>query len=190
MPKNKPGRRAQSVRIIGGDWRGRRLPVAAVAGLRPTPDRVRETLFNWLREVVPGARCLDLYAGTGVLGFEALSRGAVQTVFVEHNPELITGLRQAASVLSAQAVIYPGLARDFLKHNREPFDLVFADPPYDVPLQPICRSLAGHLKPAALVYVERSSESELMALARAGQLIKNARAGAVHYGLLRPEVER
>ena len=97
MPKNKStssDTQRNRIRIIGGEWRGRKLDIADVSALRPTPDRIRETLFNWLQMSVSGARCLDLFAGTGVLGFEAISRGAAQTVFVDDNPDVIRNLKQ------------------------------------------------------------------------------------------------
>jgi 16S rRNA (guanine966-N2)-methyltransferase len=174
------------VRIIGGAWRGRRLPVAPVAGLRPTPDRVRETLFNWLADRISGARCLDLFAGTGALGLEALSRGAAHTVFVEHNPELVAGLQYRAQALSADCSIHEAKAMPYLKTTRDSFDLVFLDPPYQTPLEPLLAALADHLKAAAMVYVERPSEAELQALESWGCLQKSGRAGSVHFGLLQP----
>jgi 16S rRNA (guanine966-N2)-methyltransferase len=177
----KPSR---GVRIIGGTWRGRRLPVASLAGLRPTPDRVRETLFNWLAARIAGARCLDLFAGTGVLGLEALSRGAAQAVFVESSAELIASLRRATAALSADCLIYQAQAIDYLKTSQDSFDVVFLDPPYQQAVPPLLALLAGHLRAGAVVYVERPSEGELQALACWGSLLKSGRAGAVHYGLL------
>lgn len=125
---------AGKVRIIGGRWRGTRLDVADAPGLRPTSDRVRETLFNWLQPVLPGACVLDLFAGSGALGFEALSRGAGSAVLVEHDPKLASALRataarlqggEAASIVQADAMAWLHAQPD----GR--FDLAFVDPPFD-----------------------------------------------------------
>ena len=121
-------RAAGKIRIIGGQWRGRRLPVADQPGLRPTPDRIRETLFNWLATVIPGARCLDLFAGTGALGFEALSRGARCAIMVEQNIQLVQQLEGAKSVLEAdRAEIIHTEAINWLANRHEPFNVVFLD---------------------------------------------------------------
>ena len=162
---SRPGRGSpqtadRSVRIVAGTWRGRRVPFLPVPGLRPTPDRVRETLFNWLQRSVVGARCLDLYAGTGALAFEALSRGAVSAVLVEQDPRVVRQLREVTGVLGAtQARVVEGDARAFLKGSAEPFDLVFLDPPFALgALTELCTLLAdgGWLAPAALIYLEQS----------------------------------
>ena len=127
--KRAPG----SVRIIGGRWRGTRLPVADQDGLRPTPDRTRETLFNWLQPVLPGARALDLFAGSGALGFEALSRGAREALLVERDPRQCESLRATAQRLAGgeAATVVQADAVAFLRaplHGR--FDVVFVDPPF------------------------------------------------------------
>ena len=129
--------RPGSIRIIGGRWRGTRLAVADAPGLRPTPDRVRETLFNWLAPMLPGARVLDLFAGSGALGLEAASRGAGEALLVERDPALARSLRQTAERLqAAQAVqVIQADAPRWLRrpvHGR--FDLVFLDPPFDAGL--------------------------------------------------------
>lgn len=122
-----------AVRIVGGHWRGTRLPVADAEGLRPTPDRVRETLFNWLQPVLPGARVLDLFAGSGALGLEALSRGAREALLVERDPGLAEQLRRAVERLDAGASATV-LQADALALLRAPlhgrFDVVFLDPPF------------------------------------------------------------
>jgi len=127
-----PGRPG-NIRIIGGRWRGTRLAVADAPGLRPTSDRVRETLFNWLEPMLPGARVLDLFAGSGALGLEALSRGAGEAFLVERDPALMQSLRQACERLQAEAVQV--ILADALQWLRLPvhgrFDLVFLDPPFD-----------------------------------------------------------
>ena len=172
------------IRIIAGDWRGRRIDVPEGTAVRPTPDRVRETLFNWLQGSIAGARCLDLYAGTGVLGFEALSRGAEKVWFVEQDATLAAALHTTASVLGAQPQI---VRRDALAFLREPpvaqFDVVFLDPPYAAPLDPLLELLPAWLRPRALVYVERPRSEGLPAVAGA-QWRKRSFAGAVEYGLL------
>ena len=147
-----------SVRIIGGRWRGTRLPVADAAGLRPTSDRVRETLFNWLTSVLPGARVLDLFAGSGALGLEALSRGAREALLVERDAKPAESLRQTVARLHAEAeaqvVVADALA--FLRaplHGR--FDLVFVDPPFAANLWPaVFAALPPWLADEAWLYVE------------------------------------
>ena len=175
------------VRIIAGEWRGRRIEVAEDTAVRPTPDRVRETVFNWLRDSLLGARCLDLFAGTGVLGFEALSRGAAEAWFVEQDAKLVEALRTTAQRLGAAPRI---VRRDALAFLREPpaaqFDVVFLDPPYAAPLDPLLAVLPAWLAPHALVYVERRRSEGLPAVDSA-QWAKRSHAGAVEYGLLRFE---
>ncbi len=145
------------VRIIGGDWRGTRLPVADREGLRPTADRVRETLFNWLQPMLPGARVLDLFAGTGALGLEAVSRGAREAVLVERDPQLAEGLRQLAARLPGgervQVVCADALA--WLRTAPDPFDLAFVDPPFAGDLwDPALAALDSRMPEEAWLYVE------------------------------------
>jgi len=179
--KRPPGR----VRIIAGEWRGRRLTIPAGTTVRPTPDRVRETLFNWLAQSIPGARCIDLFAGTGVLGLEALSRGATEAWFVEQDAALVEALSAAAASLKVQPRV---VRRDVLAFLREPpsarFDLAFLDPPYAVPVEPLLDLLPRWLVPGALVYVERPRTPGLPEVP-GGDWLKRDRAGAVEYGLLR-----
>jgi 16S rRNA (guanine966-N2)-methyltransferase len=150
-----------SVRIIGGRWRGTRLPVADAAGLRPTSDRARETLFNWLQPALPGARVLDLFAGSGALGLEALSRGASEALLVERDPKLAESLRQTVARLhaGAEAQVVAADALAFLcapLHGR--FDIVFADPPFAANLWPAAfDALAPWLAGDAWLYVESPS---------------------------------
>lgn len=184
MVKRKPRRVQGQVRIIAGEWRGRRIDVAADTAVRPTPDRVRETLFNWLREAVVGARCLDLYAGSGALGFEALSRGAAEAWFVEQDALLTDALRATAKRLAAAPTI---VRRDAFAFLREPpnarFDVAFLDPPYSLPVEPLLALLPPWLAPGALVYVERPRAAGLPVVAD-GEWVKRSYAGAVEYGLL------
>ncbi len=184
MPPSSSPRSAHQLRIIGGRWRGRRLPVPAIAGLRPTPDRVRETLFNWLTPAITGARCLDLYAGTGALGFEALSRGAAHVVFVERHRQALAGLRRSAAALGADCEVFAGPVSAFLAETTARFDVIFMDPPYDVDPGPVCRALKDRLTAAGLVYVERGSAEDLRTLQVWGRFSKQGRAGGVHFGLL------
>lgn len=147
------------VRIIGGEWRGRRLPVADAPGLRPSGDRARETLFNWLTPHLPGARCADLFAGTGALGFEAASRGAREVVLVERSRPLAAMLRESAELLKAERVeVVNADALEWLKGRPgSSLDIVFIDPPFDGDLaQRALQGLveSGCLTPGALVYLE------------------------------------
>lgn len=148
------------VRIIGGQWRGRKLSFPDVAGLRPTQDRIRETLFNWLMPLIANRHCLDLFAGSGALGFEALSRGAASVTFVEQNPVIADALQTNLAKLDrdANATIYTGDARNFLSQWREPVDVVFLDPPFAEPelLEPLWNLLIASpgLSADALVYIE------------------------------------
>jgi 16S rRNA (guanine966-N2)-methyltransferase len=173
-----------SVRIIAGEWRGRRLAVAPGTDVRPTPDRVRETVFNWLREAVGGARCLDLYAGTGALGFEALSRGAAEVWFVEHDPVLIGTLTEQSQVLDVTPRIVRQDVASLLRGRPvQSFDIVFLDPPYGLPVEPLLELLPPWLAPRGLVYVERPLRPGLPEVA-GGSWRKRSHAGAVEYGLL------
>jgi len=187
MAKRSNARRKPqgSVRIIAGEWRGRRLVVAPNTSVRPTPDRVRETLFNWLREDIVGARCLDLYAGTGVLGFESLSRGAAEAWFVEQDPVLVAALGAQAEVFDVQPRIIRQDAGSLLR-GRAPqrFDVVFLDPPYAVPIEPLLALLPDWLSDRGIVYVERPLPPGLPEQEGAVWR-KRSHGGAVEYGLLR-----
>lgn len=187
-------RRAKStgVRIVGGCWRGRRLAIPSGTEVRPTPDRVRETLFNWLAPSLPGAQCLDLYAGTGVLGLEALSRGAAVTTFVEHDAVLVRALEERIGALAAQAQVFQEDAMEFLASRpQRPFDVVFVDPPYSTGLAQVLEKLAAWLAPGHLVYVERQVERGGRSLGDAAaavpgvRLMKHRKAARVAFGLLR-----
>jgi len=183
-PRAGPGR----LRIIGGEWRGRRLEFPDRPTLRPTPDRVRETLFNWLAPVLPGARCLDLFAGTGCLGLEALSRGAAEAWFVEADPVLARVLAGHVERLGAAGRVIRADARRFLKRQAASelrFDVAFLDSPYREPIEPWLGLLRPVLAPGALVYVERPLPAGLPD-AVDGEWVKRARAGGVEFGLLAP----
>jgi len=184
-----------TVRIIGGDWKRTPLPVLSLEGLRPTPDRVRETLFNWLGQRLDGWRCLDLFAGTGALGFEAASRGAARVLMVERNAKAARQLHEVRARLSAQAVevVEADALRLAAGLPRGAFDLVFLDPPFDEPLLPrALESAAPLVAEHGYLYAESGEPLESLELARIEALsgwhiVRHGRAGAVHYHLLQRE---
>jgi 16S rRNA (guanine966-N2)-methyltransferase len=187
-PRGRRPGGGNSVRIVGGAWRGRRLQFPDVPGLRPTPDRVRETLFNWLMPGIAGARCLDLYAGSGVLGLEALSRGAAAVVLVERDPRAARALRESAARLGAglRARLCELTAECFLTSATERFDVVFLDPPFDAGALPAAlAALAARdlLSPGARVYLECRADQPLPALPPGWRLHRSGRAGDVGYHL-------
>ncbi len=176
-------RRPGTLRIVGGKFRSRRLRVAARPGLRPTPDRVRETLFNWLGQDLAGLACLDLYAGSGALGFEAASRGAARVVLVERDRSALAALEKSRAELGAAEVeIVAGEADAYLNRARERFDVVFLDPPFRQNLvPPLLGRLERVLGRAARVYIE----SESPVSAERWQELRRGKAGQVSYQLLR-----
>ena len=175
------------VRIISGQWRRRLLRVPAIDGLRPTPDRVRETLFNWLAGSIEGARCLDLYAGSGALGFEAASRGAAEVVLVEKDERAVACMREQASLLGADQIdIVHADVRHWLEGKSSPFDIVFLDPPFGGDeLGPRCAQLErdSWLAPGALVYLETRATRASLELPDGWQLMRRQKAGQVRYHL-------
>jgi 16S rRNA (guanine966-N2)-methyltransferase len=175
------------VRIIGGTWRGRRLRFADVPDIRPTPDRVRETLFNWLGPRVVGARCLDLFAGSGALGLEALSRGAGCAVLVEQNALAARTLVALVNEWNASgARIERADALRFLERDPTPFDIAFLDPPFAAGLlaeAAVRLEERGWLVPGALIYVESSAREALPPLPQSWHPLKAKRAGEVGYHL-------
>lgn len=198
--KRKAGGRARSypgyIRIIGGIWRSRRLPVPAAEGLRPTPDRVRETLFNWLQPTLAGARCLDLFAGSGALCLEALSRGAGHVVMVEQAPYAAAALRRNLEALHAEgADVVCADAVDFLMRKpvlREntplSFDIVFIDPPFAGDLIARCAALIeerGWLNAGGLAYVEAPRHLKSLPLPSTWELVQSKFTGQVGYHLAR-----
>jgi 16S rRNA (guanine966-N2)-methyltransferase len=173
------------VRIIAGAWRGRRFTLPEGTLARPTPDRVRETLFNWLGERIVGARCLDLYAGSGILGLEALSRGAADVQFVETDRKLTAAIEGRLTKLEARARVTREPVERFLARPAEQrFDIVFLDPPYDSSVAPVLAKLAAHVDGAALIYLERAAAEGLPDVPEL-EWLKQSRAGAVAYGLAR-----
>ncbi len=195
---SRPGS-SNTLRIVGGRWRSRRLRFIDADGLRPTPDRVRETLFNWLQFEIPGAHCLDAFAGSGALGFEALSRGAATAVMIERERLQHQALLAAAAELGADgARILLGDADSLLAKAGDwrpvaGFDVVFLDPPYNKGLvQKTVQQLLelGLLRTEALLYIESELDWEALSLPVSIQQLKSTRAGSVNAFLARyrPEV--
>ena len=180
------GSRSQ-LRIIGGQWRGRKLAFTPEPGLRPTTDRVRETLFNWLAPDIHGARCLDLFAGSGALGLEALSRGAAHCDFIDTSRAALRQIQSHLDSLGAGDTGHcrPGSAPDFLASATGPWDMVFIDPPFGAGLVEITCALLdrpGLLAPHALIYVE-TGKSEQPDFPGSWNLHREKQAGDVCYRL-------
>jgi len=171
---NKPHQGPSHIRIIGGQWRSRKLSFPILEGLRPTPDRVRETLFNWLQTAVPGARCLDLFAGSGALGLEALSRGAQSCTFIDMAPASCHALRdnlknldcQSAEVVQRDAVQWLQQLPDATNgQNTVSFDLIFLDPPFNKDLcEQICQLLIDKnvVSERGFIYIETEPRAQLV----------------------------
>jgi 16S rRNA (guanine966-N2)-methyltransferase len=174
------------IRIIGGEWRSRQLPFIEVPGLRPTPDRVRETLFNWLQGRISSARCLDLFAGSGAIGFEALSRYAAEVVLVEKHAKVAQQLRDNLASLKIEderrALIVNKDALMYVEETAEAFDIIFLDPPYRKGLLPkvldqiVSRSL---LNTDGIIYLEHESEEQFDWLNWDLEVFKQSNAGQV-----------
>ena len=177
------------LRIIGGRWRGSRIVFPPLAAIRPSPDRVRETLFNWLQQPIVGARCLDLFAGSGALGLEALSRGAAHVTFVDREPQIGRHLSQTLERLGSRAAtVVVEDAQRFLSRPAQPFDIVFLDPPFDSGvLEQVGGRLQGWLAPGGYVYVECPAERSLAILPAHWAVQRTKRAGQVGYHLLRAD---
>ena len=183
MSGSAPGR----LRIIAGKWRSRKLIFPDQAGLRPTPDRVRETLFNWLQSDIPGSRCLDVFAGSGALGFEAASRGAGDVVMIEQGREAAAALANNIRLLGAeniQLVVADAVA--WLTDNSQAFDIVFLDPPYSAGVLGRCckllesgQTLADHAK----IYVEHALNDDSIVVPETWNCLKEKSAGQVAYKL-------
>lgn len=188
-PQNR-SRKSNQLRIVGGQWRGRKLSFPDSPGLRPTPDRVRETLFNWLQPVIEGAHCLDLFAGSGALGFEAVSRGAARVVMIEQGAQVVGALRESIDKLKTTAVeLVHGDALAYLTEaqHAEAFDIVFLDPPFEHHLIESCAGLLtqrGWLKSEAYIYLETESGLELSGLPKPWRITRRKRAGNVAYYLV------
>ncbi|WP_438462636.1 16S rRNA (guanine(966)-N(2))-methyltransferase RsmD [Marinomonas sp. PE14-40] len=192
---NKSKQQRAKLRIISGQWRSRMLPIPELEGLRPTPDRVRETLFNWINTYVPGAKCADLFCGSGALGLEALSRSAKSCVFVDASRVVTQQMQQnlatlgckdaltlnqdALSLLKLPIEAQPNLA------DKAPFDLVFIDPPFRKSwvenILPLLEQ--GWLAEGALVYLEMEKETPLPSITQSWDLLKEKTAGQLTYRL-------
>ncbi|MDX1558533.1 MAG: 16S rRNA (guanine(966)-N(2))-methyltransferase RsmD [Marinobacter sp.] len=178
------------LRIIGGDWRSRKLRFPDAGGVRPTPARTRETLFNWLAFHLAGSDCLDLFAGSGALGLEALSRGAARATLVDHTPALAKALRDNLRLLKSEGgeVVCSDVESYLRQRNRPPFDIVFMDPPFRQGwlerLFPLLDEQAW-LNPGGWVYVEHESELPTPAVPASWQLHRQKSAGQVSYSLFR-----
>jgi 16S rRNA (guanine966-N2)-methyltransferase len=193
-PATTAGRPGQSflLRIIGGEWRGRKIHFPPVQAIRPTPDRVRETVFNWLQGVTPGSRCLDLYAGSGALGLEALSRGAREVVFVDVESAVVRHIGDTLRDLGCdRGRAVRAEAAGFLAQPATPFDVIFLDPPFAAPvLVDVCQRIeaGGWLKEGGLVYLESPAAAGEPELPPGWTLLKSKRAGEVGYHLARRDV--
>ena len=174
-----------TVRIIGGKFRGKKLSFPDVKGLRPTPDRVRETLFNWLMHVIRDAHCLDAFAGSGALGFEAFSRGAAQVTLLEKEPKAYQNLiKQASAFQSPKLVIKNTDACAFLKQKHGPFNIIFLDPPFANNYLPSCMDALAKsdvLAPKGLIYLESPHEIEMDQ--SVWECVKSKKAGQIIFGL-------
>ncbi len=187
--KPAPGKR-NSLRIVGGGWRGRRVSFPDSPGLRPTPDRVRETLFNWLQFSVAGTRCLDLFAGSGALGLEALSRGAREVVFVDEAAAVAHTLGEELERLggTAKARVVHASAACYLATPGEPYDLIFLDPPFGQAALPQYVQLieaGGWINDGGWVYLEGERQAGAPPLPAGWELLKSKSAGEVGYHLAR-----
>lgn len=179
------------IRIIAGALRGRKLQVPDLPQLRPTPDRVRETVFNWLAPIIQGANCLDAYAGSGALGFEALSRGALHVTFTDSSPAVIQLIRKELAIFGITAAdVYLANMPQQLKKPKQPFDVVFLDPPFQDEILPICFFLAEHdfLAPGAYIYLESAHTLSQNVLPASWELLKSKKTGNVAYHLVRKSV--
>lgn len=176
----------QIIRIIGGLYRGKKISFPAVEGLRPTPDRVRETLFNWLMNDIRGARCLDAFAGSGALGLEAFSRGAAQVVFIEQSSQVCSSLQKTITSLNSPSLkLIKESSLVYLKNGKEQFDIIFLDPPFSENYIPECLThiVEKKLTPSGgLVYIE--SATPITIDSNHWQQIKSKQSGQVIYGLL------
>ena len=183
--KPRPGR----LRIVAGNWRSRLLEIEDAPGLRPTPERIRETLFNWLAPQLADARCLDLFAGSGALGLEALSRGAASCVFVENSARVVTALRKNIAALDAGgADVHEIDAIEYLKGFDEvEFDIVFLDPPFATDMHAdLCRLLVERslLAERARIYIEEGRSTPATVLPEGWQILRTKNAGNVRYSLV------
>ena len=188
MKRSRPGRDGE-IRIIGGFWRSRRLRFPDVASLRPSPDAVRETLFNWLQNDIPGACCLDLFAGSGAFGFEAASRGASLVTMVESNAEAARTLVLNAGLLGANDVVrvVHGSVEKYLRSVTTPFDIIFMDPPFsDHLIESTCRLLSRgeSITASTLLYIESPATKEQLLLPSNWDIIRQKDRSTVRSTLI------
>jgi 16S rRNA (guanine966-N2)-methyltransferase len=200
VDKSEYKRQKSSVRIIAGRWKGRRIHFVT-EGIRPTADRVRETVFNWLAPWIQGACCLDMFAGTGALGLEALSRGADKAVFIEMSRQAASQLKRNIAVLGCEsAEVLQDDARKLPFAGRGPFDVVFIDPPFNKVedkrgenpgLAELCTLIesAGCLSPAAHIYIELAKQTEFPSLPMSWSVIRESTAGQVRFALIQRQLE-
>ena len=190
---NRSSHSNNGLRIISGRWRGRKLTFPDIEGLRPTPDRVRETLFNWLQPTIGGAKCLDLFSGSGALGIEAASRGAEKVVLVEQNQQAFEQLKLNCEILSAvQCEVFHQSAQQYLMGHNESYDIVFIDPPYQSDLWTVCAEKliqGGWLKNGAKIYLECPKRKPLPELPKQWQLIRDKKAGELRYCLFENQTD-
>ncbi len=186
--------RSNQVRIIAGRWRGRKLAFPTAQNLRPTPDRIRETLFNWLAPWLTGSHCLDLFAGSGALGFEAVSRGAARVVMVERDRVIVQALRDNRQRLAGGEIeIVHQDGAGYLCGLPQPFDVVFLDPPFSETdtlhraMQVLTES--GWLKAGAHIYLERPAKAQQPSLPAGWELLRDKQAGQVRFQLYRYTAE-
>lgn len=176
-----------AIRIIGGRLKGKKIPVIAQSTLRPTPNRVRETLFNWLMQDIRGAVCLDAFAGSGALGLEAFSRGAKQVILLEKDLKTYEHLKKIIQSIGAEPAVsvFHTHALDYLKKTQPPFDIIFLDPPFQSNELPLCLDTLAYpsniLTPRGLVYIESSQPPLLDQAQWIG--LRQQQAGSVYYGL-------
>ena len=176
------------VRIIAGQWRGRKIEFLNLKSVRPTPDRVRETLFNWLAPSIHNARCLDLFAGSGAMAFEALSRGAAYAVLVDNNARVCKKLQEQAKLLKANnAHIVHQEATRFIRNTRDTFDIVFIDPPFASNLaSTLVHTLSNSpiLNTKATLYVEITVSKQLDIAETKWNIVRSGKTSQVRYALL------
>lgn len=184
-PKKQSNQSSGIIRIIGGSMRGRKLRFSTVDGLRPTLDRVRETLFNWISQDVAGATCLDLFSGSGALGFESISRGAAHLTMVEKSTKVSQNLMKNCQLLNLENVkVYNQSYELFLKKNTQQFNLVFLDPPFGKHiLNDIEEKLTPHLSHDALIYIEQEKSEESFNPSSQWKKIKYKSTGSLIYAL-------
>lgn len=186
-PSAKPAQPGH-FRIIGGQWRSRRLEFPAVDGLRPTPDRVRETLFNWLAPVINKLNCLDLYCGSGALGLEALSRGAAHCTFIDASAQSTQAINKHLNLLQGNGAVICGPLPSALQQLRHPVELIFLDPPYAIDSHKDCLNqllAINALADGCWIYCENASDKPLPNLIEGCELYRHKKAGAVQYALFR-----